>query len=232
MDTKALTFDCFGTLIDWETGIHRALTMLCERYGIDEPPHRHELLAMYAQLEAQAEKGPYRPYRDVLADVTKGVASRLGFQLSIADQSILADSIRDWPAFDDTASALRELKKHFKLGVLSNIDDDLFETALPKLGLESAGGLDLLVTAQQVQSYKPAHAHFHEALKRLGLAKSELLHVAQSKKHDVAPCNELGIRCVWVDRQSGKGGASGENDAKPDMVVPDLASLVRELVSD
>ncbi|GAB5496247.1 MAG: haloacid dehalogenase type II [Phycisphaerales bacterium] len=231
MEIKALTFDCFGTLIDWETGILRALTMLCERYGIDEPPPRGELLALYAQLEAQAEHGEYRPYKDVLADVTKGVAARLGFQLSLADQTLLADSMKDWPAFDDTAGSLRELKKHYKLGVLSNVDDDLFEGVQPRLGLQSVGGLDLLVTAQQVRSYKPGHAHFKEALSQLEIEKDELLHVAQSKRHDVAPCNELGIRCVWVDRQAGGGGASGEYDARPDMVVPDLASLVRELVT-
>lgn len=231
MKFKALTFDCFGTLIDWETGILRALAMLCERYGIDEPPPRGELLALYAQLEAQAEHGEYRPYRDVLADVTKGVAARFGFQLSLADQTLLADSIKGWPAFNDTANSLRELKQHYKLGILSNVDDDLFEGVLPRLGLQGVGGFDLLVTAQQIESYKPGRAHFHEALNRLGIKKDELLHVAQSKKHDVAPCNELGIRCVWVDRQGGRGGASGEYDARPDMVVPDLASLVGELVS-
>ncbi len=230
MKVKVLTFDCFGTLIDWETGILRALAMLCERYGIDEPPSRSELLALYAQLEAKAEHGEYRPYKDVLADVTKGVAARFGFQLSLADQTLLADSIKDWPAFDDTASSLRELKKHFKLGILSNVDDDLFEGVLPRLGLQSVGGFDLLVTAQQVESYKPGHAHFQEALSRLGIEKDELMHVAQSKRHDVAPCNKLGIRCAWVDRQGGKGGASGENDARPDIVVPDLASLVGVLL--
>lgn len=232
MKIKALTFDCFGTLIDWETGILRALATLCERYGIDEPPPRIEMIALYAQLEAKAEHGEYRPYKEVLADITKGVAARLGFQLSIADQTLLADSVKDWPAFDDTAGSLRELKKHYKLGILSNVDDDLFEGVLPRLGLQNAGGIDLLVTAQQVESYKPGYAHFLEALRRLGIETDELLHVGQSKRHDVAPCNELGIKCAWVDRQGGRCGASGEYDARPDMVVPDLASLVGKFVSE
>jgi 2-haloacid dehalogenase len=226
---KAITFDCFGTLIDWESGILGALHMLCERYGINQPPARNELLAMYATLEADAERGEYRPYRDVLSDVAMGIANRLGFQLAAADRSLIADSIKDWPAFADTAASMRTLKQHFKLGVLSNIDDDLFKPVLPRLGLAGVGGLDLLVTAEQVQSYKPSLGHFHEALSRLAIDKSEWLHVAQSKRHDIAPCNELGIKSVWVDRQAGSGGASGEYDARPDIVVPSLAGLITEL---
>lgn len=228
-DFKAITFDCFGTLIDWEAGILGALHMLCDRYGITHPPSQSELLAMYATFEADAERGEYRPYRDVLSDVTVGIASRLGFQLAAADRSLIADSIKSWPAFADTAQSLRTLKEHFKIGVLSNIDDDLFEPVLPKLGLAGMGGLDLLITAQQVQSYKPNDAHFTEAIKSLGVDRSELLHVAQSKRHDIEPCNELGIKSVWVDRQSGSGGASGEHEARPDIVVPSLAGFVREL---
>lgn len=226
---EAVTFDCFGTLIDWEAGILGVLRLLCERYGVRPTPEDSDLLAMYARLERKAEHGAYKPYREVLAEVTQGMATELGFQLSASDRSLLADSIANWPAFKDTASSLRALKARYKLGVLSNIDDDLFESALPKLGLGSVGGLDLLVTAQQVKGYKPAHAHFEEALRRLGIDKTKLLHVAQSQNHDIQPCNELGIRCVWVDRQRGVCGASGEHQAKPDHVVPDLATLVREL---
>ncbi len=228
-EIEAVTFDCFGTLIDWEAGILGVLRLLCERYGVRPVPEDADLLAMYARLEHKAEHGAYRLYRDVLADVTQGFATELGFQLSAADRSLLADSIANWPAFKDTAPSLRALKSRYTLGVLSNIDDDLFEGALPKLGLGAAGGLDLLVTAQQVTSYKPAHAHFEEAMRRLGIDKSRLLHVAQSQSHDVQPCNELGIRCVWVDRQRGVCGASGEHQAKPDFVVPDLTTLVRGL---
>lgn len=226
---EAVTFDCFGTLIDWESGILGVLRLLCERYGVRPMPADDDLLAMYARLEGQAEHGPYRPYREILAEVTQKIAAELGFQLASADRSLLADSIEDWPAFGDTGASLRTLKTRYKLGVLSNIDDDLIAGALPRLGLGSVGGLDLLVTAQQVSGYKPGHAHFEEALRRLGIDKSKLLHVAQSQRHDVQPCNELGIRCVWVDRQRGSGGASGNFVARPDHVVPDLATLVREL---
>lgn len=228
-DIEAITFDCFGTLIDWETGILRVLRLLCERYGVRPMPEDADLLAVYARLEGAVEHGAYRPYRAVLGEVTQKLASELGFQLAAADRTLLADSIEDWPAFRDTAPALRALKSRFKVGVLSNIDDDLFAGVEAMLGLGAVGGLDLLVTAQQVKSYKPGHAHFEEALARLGIEKSNLLHVAQSQRHDVLPCNELGIRCVWVDRQRGSGGASGDFFAKPDAVVPDLATLVREL---
>ena len=228
-EIEAVTFDCFGTLIDWEAGILGVLRLLCERYGVRPTPEDADLLAMYARLERKAEHGQYKPYRQVLADVTQGMAVELGFQLSAADRSLLADSISDWPAFKDTAASLRTLKVHYTLGVLSNIDDDLFEGALPRLGLGAAGGLDLLVTAQQIKSYKPGHAHFEEALRRLGIDKMRLLHVAQSQSHDIQPCNELGIRCVWVDRKRGVCGASGEHKARPDYVVSDLATLVREL---
>lgn len=226
---EAITFDCFGTLIDWETGILTTLRLLCERYSVRPVPDQTDLLAMYARHEEAAEHGAYRSYRDVLEEVTRKIAVELGFQLAAADRSILADSLADWPAFRDTASSLRALKSHYKLGVLSNVDDDLFADVEPRLGLAAKGGLDLLVTAQQVQSYKPAHAHFEEALRRLGIDKSRLLHVAQSQRHDVQPCNELGIRCVWIDRQRGSGGASGEFTARPDHIAPDLATLARDL---
>lgn len=227
---EAVTFDCFGTLIDWETGILTTLRLLCERYSVRPVPEQADLLAMYARHEAAAEHGSYRPYRDVLEEVTRKIAAELGFQLAAADRSILADSIADWPAFRDTAPALRALKGRFRLGVLSNIDDDLFAEVEPRLGLAALGGLDLLVTAQQVQSYKPALAHFEEALRRLGIDKSRLLHVAQSKRHDITPARELGIPCVWIDRQRGRGGASGEGTGSADMEAPDLETLIRHLL--
>lgn len=227
---EAITFDCFGTLIDWESGILSVLRVLCERYGLRPPPGDSDLLALYARHEARAEAGDYRSYRGVLAEVTGGVAAELGIRLTAADRTLLADSMADWPAFPDTAASLRALKSRFRLGVLSNVDDDLFAGVEPRLGLRGVGGLDVLVTAEQVRSYKPCHAHFEEALKRLGVERTGVLHVAQSKRHDIVPARELGIRCVWVDRQRGRGGASGESGGSADLDVPDLATLVRRLI--
>lgn len=227
---EAITFDCFGTLIDWEAGILSVLRVLCERYGVRPAPADADLLTLYARLEARAEDGPYRPYREVLAEVAGGVASELGFRLAAADRSLLADSMAEWPAFADTAASLRALKQRFRIGVLSNVDDDLFAGVQPRLGLRGMGGLDLLVTAEQVRSYKPAAGHFEEALRQLGMDRAALLHVAQSKRHDIAPARAMGIRCVWVDRQRGRGGASGEGAATADLDVPDLSTLVRHLI--
>lgn len=224
---RAIAFDCFGTLIDWEAGILAALAALFERHRITTPPPAGDLLALYAELEARAQAGPYRPYREVLEEVAAGFAARLGFPLPAMDRGILADSIRHWPAFPDTGQALRRLKTKYKLAVISNIDDDLFERAVPRLAIGGSAGLDALVTAEQVRSYKPGHAHFLTVLDRLGIQRSELLIAACSHRHDIAPANELGIPSCWVDRR--QHGASGRAQASPDLTVDSLAELADQL---
>lgn len=220
---RAIAFDCFGTLIDWEAGILAALAALFERHRITSPPPAGDLLALYAELEAKAQAGPYRPYREILEDVATGFATRMGFPLPAMDRGILTDSIRHWPAFPDTGQALRRLKTKYKLAVISNIDDDLFERAVPRLGIGGSAGLDALVTAEQVRSYKPGHAHFLTVLDRLGIQRSELLIAACSHRHDIAPANELGIPTCHVDRN--QLGASGYADATPTMTVRSIAEL-------
>lgn len=226
MDTthpSAIAFDCFGTLIDWEAGILAALAALFERHRVANPPPAGDLLRLYAELEGKAQAGAYRPYRAVLEDVATGFASRIGFPLPAMDRGILADSIRHWPAFADTGPSLRRLKAKHKLAVISNIDDDLFEPARQKLGLATVGGLDELVTAQQVESYKPGRAHFDEVLARLDLEPSQLLVAACSLHHDIAPANAMGIPTCHVDR--GQQGASGHAAAIPAMTVRSIAEL-------
>ncbi len=143
------------------------------------------------------------------------------------DRGILADSIRHWPAFPDTAPALRRLKASYKLAVVSNIDDDLFDAPRQKLGLSTVGGLDELVTAQQVNSYKPGHAHFTQALARLNLRPNQLLIAACSLYHDIKPANDLGIPTCHVDRR--QLGASGRAEATPTMTVRSIAELADAL---
>lgn len=223
----ALTFDCYGTLIDWSAGILAALrSILGERArGVGD----ERLLSLYGVLEAEAERPTpgtgHTSYRDVLRVVVDGFGREFGFAPSAAQRDALPESIKDWPAFPDTPGALRSLKTRYRLAVLSNIDRDLFALTAPKLGVE----LDALVTAQDVGSYKPGRAHFDEGLERLGLARQRVLHVAQSLYHDIAPARALGFSTVWVARGAGKAGASfdGSPDARPDLVVPDLATLVR-----
>ncbi len=223
----ALTFDCYGTLIDWSSGILAALrSILGDRaQGVSDA----DLLAMYGRFEAAAEKagpgGAHKAYRDVLRGVVDAFGAHFGFSPTDDQRDALPDSIAEWPAFPDTAASLRALKSRYKLAVLSNIDRDMFAQTAPKLGVE----LDALVTAQDVQSYKPARTHFDEGLKRLGLPRDRVLHVAQSLYHDIKPARELGYSTVWVARGEGVSGASfdGAPEARPDLVVPDLATLVR-----
>ena len=214
---EVLTFDCYGTLIDWETGILGALRPLVTKHG--KALSDEELLALYGEIEARIEAGPYRRYREVLREVVRGMGERLGFSASEAEMDSLPASLGMWPPFPDTVAALRRLKSRYKLAVISNTDDDLFAQTAKLLQVP----FDEVVTAQQAGSYKPSLNNFHLALKRLGVAKEKWLHVAQSRHHDIAPARELGIRNVLVTRRG--RGAVLENAAQPDLEVPDLKTL-------
>jgi 2-haloacid dehalogenase len=218
-----LTFDCFGTLIDWETGILAALKPILKARGLKLPDQA--LLALYGQLESQIEAEPYRPYREVLCEVVRRMARRLGFMASRDEAESLPGSLGAWPPFPDSASALTRLGRRFDLAVVSNVDDDLFARAAPKLGVR----LHAVVTAEQARSYKPSLAMFRLALDRLARPVPEILHVAQSLYHDIAPARDLGLTTVWVNRRGKKRGpgASPPSEARPDLEVPDLATLAR-----
>ncbi len=218
-----LTFDCYGTLIDWETGILHALGRILRQH--DTEADAVTLLQLYAKHEAAQEVGAYKSYRDVLRGVMAGIAHDLEFEATQEDQDALADSVGDWPPFDDTIDALQALKRRYKLVIVSNIDDDLFAQSNELLEVS----FDEIITAQQVRSYKPGHAHFNTVLERLGVPQSKILHVAQSLYHDHAPAKTLGFSTVWVNRQSilPGTGLSLPVDARPDREVPDMASLVR-----
>ena len=227
----ALTFDCYGTLVDWERGILAAVDELSASLSTDsaEPVSsardRERLLASFGRLEAEAERGAFRTYRSVLADVARGLGADLGVQVTLERADAFAESVGDWPPFVDTVASLRALAGRYRLAIVSNVDDDLFARTARRLEVP----FDEVVTAEQVRSYKPAPAHFHEALRRLDVPRDRVLHVAQSLYHDVAPARALGISCVWVNRRAGKAGwgATPEAVATPDLEVRDLASLVR-----
>lgn len=226
---RAVTFDCYGTLIDWESGLLAALAPVFAASGA--MMERETVLRAFARHERAIESGEYRSYRAVLTEVLTRLAEEFSLHVPSERAGLLADSIPAWPAFDETPAALRALKRNFRIGVLSNIDEDLFEApggSRERLGVP----LDLLVTAQQVRSYKPGRAHFEDALKRLALKPCEVLHVAESRYHDVAPSKAMGFRTVWVNRHgSGGASASGSAEAAPDLEVPDLATLVRRMSS-
>lgn len=218
---EALTFDCFGTLIDWETGILEALAPVLRRRARSADPE--SLLESFARHEAAAEAGPYLTYREVLARTLRGICGDLGFVPQPAEEAVFAASVGDWPAFPDSAPALARLAERYRLGVITNCDDDLFAAAARRLGVT----FDPVVTAQQARGYKPSRRNFELALERLALPRDRVLHVAQSLYHDHVTARGMGLASAWVDRRAGRprGGATPPADASPDLVVPDMASF-------
>jgi 2-haloacid dehalogenase len=226
---EALTFDCYGTLIDWETGLRDAFRPILAAHGIDVDDEE-DVLVRYARHEAAAEAGPYLRYRDVLAAGLRGVAAELDFEPTPAEVGRFSGSVVDWPAFPDSAAALARLQERFRLGVITNCDDDLFAASNATLGVT----FDWLVTAQQVESYKPNEANFQVAFERLGLSRDRILHVAQSLFHDHVPAKRLGLSSVWIDRRHdrpGSGATPVVAGAAPDATFPDMASFAAAATS-
>lgn len=218
---RLITFDCYGTLIDWENGMLAAMRPMFSRDGRKVDDAR--LLELYGDIEVELEARPYLPYRQVLAQAVQEMGRRLGVEVSPQQGGEFAESLTRWKPFIDTVPALQSLAKRFQLAIISNVDDDLFAETRKKLPVDFA----FVITAQQMKSYKPSHQNFHEALRRSGLEKSQLLHAAQSLYHDIAPANALGIANVWVNRQSVRpgAGASRKGSATPTYEVRTLAEL-------
>jgi 2-haloacid dehalogenase len=218
---RVLTFDCYGTLIDWESGIFAALRpiLAAHQKTLSDPA----LLKLYSELEATAEGREFRPYREILHSVVYGFGKRLEFTPTPAQLTSLPDSLVDWQPFPDTVSALRKLKSRYQLGIISNIDDDLFAPTAKKLEVK----FDHVITAQQARAYKPSLKIFKLAQERIGVAPDQWLHVGQSIFHDVVPAKSLGITTVWVNRPSSRpgSGAAKSASANPDLQVPDLQTL-------
>jgi 2-haloacid dehalogenase len=225
---RLITFDCYGTLIDWESGMLAALRPLFSHDGCKVGDA--QILELYGEIEAEFESGPYLPYREILSRTAQGIGQRLGIKVPAAEGSAFAQSLTRWKPFSDTVAALQSLSRRFRLGIISNIDDDLFAETKKKFAPVT---FDLIVTAQQMQSYKPAQRNFEEAMRRSGLGKDQILHAGQSLYHDIAPANALGIRNVWVNRPSIRlgSGAAKPGTAKPDYEVHTLGELAL-LLSD
>jgi 2-haloacid dehalogenase len=219
---RVLTFDCYGTLIDWEAGILRALRSVLEPRGIAPPDD--QLLALFGEIESPLQEGLFRRYREVLDETMGQLARRLGFDPTPAERTTLSRSLPDWPPFPDTVKALAALARRYDLGIISNVDDDLFAASARHLGAQ----FKWVVTAERVRSYKPSRRNFHQALARIGLPQDQILHVAQSLYHDIEPARSLGLATVWVNRRAGREGfgATPASTAEPDLTVPDLAALV------
>ena len=226
-DFKALTFDCYGTLIDWETGILAAFGPWRKRTGIALDDNR--LLELFAEAESriQAEQ-PAILYPDALALGLQRMGEKLQAPATAEETRAFGQSVKDWPAFPDSAEALAYLKQHYKLVVLSNIDRASFAHSNKKLGVT----FDAVVTAQDVGSYKPALNHFKvglDTLAKMGVPKDKILHTAQSLFHDHVPGKQIGLTTMWINRRAGKSGGGATmpvGAVKPDGEVPSMAALV------
>jgi len=203
-DFKVLTFDCYGTLIDWESGMAQALQPLVARAG--RKLSRDEVLEAHARHESSQQVAtPTKRYGGLLAVVYRRLAEEWGISAGWDECLAYGRSIRDWPAFSDSAEALRYLKKHFKLVILSNVDNEGFSFSNTKLGVDFDG----VYTAEDIGSYKPSPRNFEymlEKLKQRGIEKSEILHTAESLFHDHAPANEFGLVTCWIHRRHEQGG--------------------------
>jgi 2-haloacid dehalogenase len=220
-DFDVLTFDTYGTLIDWESGLLAALRPTLAAHGVEASDE--SLLEAFGRHEAELEAGPYRRYRDILGGVLTAMLEQFGEAPTADELEAFGGSVADWPAFPDSAAALARLHTRFKLGVITNCDDDLFAASERRLGLS----FDWVITAQQAKRYKPNPRGFELAFERIGLPPRRILHVAQSLFHDHVTAKRLGLSTVWVDRRGDKpgGGATPPAEAKPDLTVPDMATL-------
>ena len=220
-DFSHLTFDCYGTLIDWETGIFSVIQPLIAAHG--KSISDAKLLELYGELEADEESGKYRTYREVLQSVVQGVGKRLSFTPSLDEADALAKSVPNWRPWPDTVSALSRLSTRYRLAIISNIDDDLFHATRRHLPVE----FDQVTTAQQAQCYKPGLPIFQLALQKAGVGAGRILHVGQSIYHDVLPAKSLGLATVWVNRPSPRAGVGAVKQAAglPDLQVSDVETL-------
>jgi 2-haloacid dehalogenase len=203
-----LMFDCYGTLIDWESGILAAIRPVLSRHGVEQSDDA--ILELFGELEAAAVAATYQRYSAVLTTVLAGFAERLGFTLAA-----------------DEVDALAILGQHYRLVILSNIDDELFAASARHLKADFAA----VITAQQVGSYKPNPNNFRYALAQLGVPPEQILHVAQSLFHDIVPAKEVGLATVWVNRRHDRPGfgATPPANARPDREVPDLRTMATEV---
>ncbi|HLO41974.1 MAG TPA: haloacid dehalogenase type II [Phycisphaerales bacterium] len=233
-----ITFDCYGTLIDWEAGILKAIRPILSIHG--RRPSDDEVLELYARVESSIEAGPYMPYRDVLRETMAAIGLHYGLSLEEKELERLPASVAQWPPFADTVEALALLARHCTLTIVSNIDEDLFEGSRVRLegggGEESSRVIDRLVSAELCRSYKPHPRHFKVALALMDVPPQCVLHVAQSLYHDIVPARELGLRTAWINRRHDKAGAGATPRVAPeirhDLEFKDLASLARQIERD
>jgi 2-haloacid dehalogenase len=204
------TFDCYGTLIDWNAGIGGVLERL---YGVEQAP---ALLDRYHELEPEVQAEEYRSYAEVLTLTLERLAGEVGYGLPEGESGILASSLPDWPPFAEAPDALEELRRRgWRLAILSNSDRELIAASQRTLGVP----FDIVVVAEDVRSYKPAPGHWERFFEVTTAERDRHVHVGASLYHDIAPARELGLRTVWINRRDEQA------DPEPDRELPDLAAL-------
>jgi 2-haloacid dehalogenase len=217
--TTFVTFDVYGTLIDWETGAFDAFEREAERDGFTID--RDELIPLFHEIQQKIQAGSYELYAEVLRRTAVEISKRLGWPLEPSRSGFLPDSVQRWPPFKETNPTLQKIAKKYKIGLISNIDDKLLGQTRRHIPLD----FDLVVTAQQVRSYKPDPAHFTECERRIG-GKKGWVHVAASYYHDIEPCLKKKIPVIWVNRQKAQLDAG---QRKPDAEVTSLREAAKLL---
>ncbi len=216
---QALTFDCYGTLVDWESGILGALKPILSAH--DVKVNDREVINYYAEVEPGIQQEGYIKYREVLQKGVQKFGDRFGFTPTATEIESLPESLQNWQPFPDTVEALQSLKQKYKLVIISNIDDDLFAATAKHLKVE----FDEIITAEQAKSYKPSLNNFKLAFSRIGIPPEQILHVAASLYHDIVPARSLGLTTVWVNRNA-QDSTHLPKSSQPNLEVPDLRSLV------
>jgi len=224
---QALSFDCYGTLIDWEAGLTAVLAPWASGRGLAMTAE--ELLAVYSAQEERAEaEHPAERYPDILARAFRGLGAGLGAEVTDADAVALARSVPDWPAFPDSAAALAALAERYQLIILSNVDRESFAASGRRLGVTFTA----VITAEDLGSYKPAQRNFDALISRarqLGVGEGRLLHVAQSLFHDHVPARRAGLPTAWINRRQGQPGWGATpppaSEVTPDWEFPSMAAL-------
>jgi 2-haloacid dehalogenase len=216
---KLISFDCYGTLVDWKRSLMDILNPFITRHNLDITADK--LYDLFLNADQKNITSEYKPYSEVLILIMDEIGKELKIDLRQTERTCLIDRFGDWTAFPDSSESLQELNKSYKLAVISNVDDELFDVTKRCLGVR----FDYIVTAKQVGSYKPSKNNFIRALEIFGLPREQVLHVSQSIYHDIIPTNELGWSNVWINRYNEPGRTDPAELA--DLEVPDLASLVR-----
>ena len=218
---RLLTFDCYGTLVDWKKGVLSSLIPFFEDFQLVLT--EEQIFNLFFDSDREVTSGGYIPYREVLRRQVGRMADTLNLIIEDADRDVLINGFSDWQPFEDTVSTLTQLMNHFQLAIVSNIDKDLFQITHQKLGIP----FDHIITAQEVGSYKPSLENFQYALQVTGYEKHEVLHIAQSLQHDIIPTNKLGIKNIWINRYNEKVPAKGPS--YPGMVLNNLRELLNHV---